>query len=114
MRSLMMGLRAPLKQSPSTPTPTTPAPVRTVTALRQWMARARVPAIQHFESRLQRDMLAVEAAGTEQRSKRARRRPSESTEDNQAPDEHRAGVELLRARLIPLSVEPTLLQPDSL
>jgi hypothetical protein len=38
MRSLMMGFRALLKQSPPTPTRT---PIRTVTALHRWMDRAR-------------------------------------------------------------------------
>ena len=45
MRSLMMGFLALLRQSTATPTPTTPAPVRTVTALHQWMARARASGI---------------------------------------------------------------------
>ena len=64
MRSLMMGFRAVLKQSP----PTTQTPIRTVTALHRWMDRARasgIALIQHFESRLQRDILAVEAAVTD-------------------------------------------------
>jgi len=66
MRSLMMGFRALLKQS--APTTTTRTPPRTVGALHRWMARARasgIAMIQHFESRLQGDILAVEAAVTE-------------------------------------------------
>src|SRR4030095_7405403 len=68
MRSLMMGFRALLKQSPPTPDTTTRTPIRTVTALHRWMDRARatgIALIQNFESQLQRDIQAVEAAVTE-------------------------------------------------
>jgi transposase len=64
MRSLMMGFRAVLKQSPPAPGTTAQPSPRTVSALHQWMARARatgIALIQNFESRLQGDILAVEA-----------------------------------------------------
>src|ERR1700716_28612 len=60
MRSLMMGFRALLKQSPPAPGTTARQSPRTVTALHQWMACARatgIALIQNFESRLQADIL---------------------------------------------------------
>jgi hypothetical protein len=62
MRSLMMGFRALLTQSPPALGTTARQSPRTVTALHQWMARARatgIALIQNFESRLQGDILAV-------------------------------------------------------
>lgn len=115
MRSLMMGFRAILKQSPPTPATTTRTPIRTVTALHRWMDRARatgIALIQNFESQLQRDILAVEAAVTE----RWRNGPVEGQVNRLKMLKRqmygRAGVELLRARLIPLPVEPTVLQRE--
>ena len=114
MRSLMMGFRALLKQSPA-PT-TTPTPIRTVTALHRWMERASasgIALIQHFESRLQGDILAVEAAVTERWSNGPVEGQVNRLKTIKRQMYGRAGVELLRARLIPLPVEPSLLQRTS-
>ena len=103
MRSLMMGFRALLKQSP--PAPGTAAQ-RTVSALHQWMARARatgIALIQNFESRLQGDILAVEAAVTEPWSNGPVEGQVNRLKTIKRQMYGRAGVELLRARLIPLS-----------
>jgi len=115
MRSLMMGVRALLKQSPPTPTSSTPAPIRTVTALHQWMARARasgITLIQHFEAQLQRDILAVEAAVTERWSNGPVEGQVNRLKTIKRQMYGRAGVELLRARLIPLSVDLTVLHRE--
>jgi hypothetical protein len=103
MRSLMMGFRALLK--PSAPTTTPRTPPRTVAALHQWMARAgerhchgpalRVPIAGRYSRRGGGRHRALE--------QRPRRRAGGSTEDLQRQMYGRAGVELLRARLIPLS-----------
>ena len=106
MRSLMMGFRALLKQSPSPPTPTARTPIRTVTALHRWMDRARasgIALIQNFESQLQRDILAVEAAVTERWSNGPVEGQVNRLKTIKRQMYGRAGVELLRARLIPLS-----------
>ena len=113
MRSLMMGFRAVLKQS--TPATTARPSIRTVTALHQWMDRARtsgIALIQHFESRLQRDILAVEAAVTDRWSNGPVEGQVNRLKTIKRQMYGRAGVELLRARLIPLSAEPILLQRD--
>jgi hypothetical protein len=104
MRSLMLGFRALLKQS-SAPTLPTRAPVRTVTALHHWMARARatgIALIQNFESQLQRDILAVEAAVTERWSNGPVEGQVNRLKTIKRQMYGRAGVEMLRARLIPL------------
>lgn len=67
MRSLVMSFRALFKQPAPAPGTARQSP-RTVNALHQWMARPRatgIALIQNFESRLQGDILAVEAAVTE-------------------------------------------------
>jgi transposase len=113
MRSLMMGFRAVLKQSP--PATTTPTPIRTVAALHRWMDRARasgIAPIQHFESRLQRDILAVEAAVTDRWSNGPVEGQVNRLKTIKRQMYGRAGVELLRARLMPLFAEPILLQRD--
>jgi hypothetical protein len=112
MRSLMMGFRAVLKRSPPT---TTQTPVRTVTALHRWMDRARasgIALIQHFESRLQRDILAVEAAVTDRWSNGPVEGQVNRLKTLKRQMYGRAGVELLRARLIPLPVEPSVLHRE--
>ena len=112
MRSLMMGFRAVLKQSPPT---TTRTPIRTVTALHRWMDRARasgIALIQHFESRLQRDILAVEAAVTDRWSNGPVEGQVNRLKTLKRQMYGRAGVELLRARLIPLPVEPSVLHRE--
>jgi transposase len=104
MRSLMMGFRALLKQS--APATTTRTPPRTVGALHRWMARARatgIALIQHFESQLQRDILAVEAAVTEPWSNGPVEGQVNRLKTIKRQMYGRAGVELLRARMIPLS-----------
>lgn len=114
MRSLMMGFRALLKQSPSPPAPTT-RPARSVTALQQWMARARasgIALIQNFEAQLQRDILAVEAAVTTRWSNGPVEGQVNRLKTLKRQMYGRAGVELLRARLIPLSIEPIVLHRD--
>jgi transposase len=114
MRSLMMGFRALLKQSPSTLASTT-RPVRTVAALHQWMARARasgIAMIQNFEAQLQRDILAVEAAVTTRWSNGPVEGQVNRLKTLKRQMYGRAGVELLRARLIPLSVQPIVLHRD--
>jgi transposase len=81
-------------------------PPRTVGALHQWMARARatgIAFIQHFESRLQGDILAVEAAVTEPWSNGPGEGQVNRLKTIKRQMYGRAGVELLRARLIPLS-----------
>jgi transposase len=111
MRSLMMGFRALLKQSPSPPAP----PARSVTALQQWMARARasgIALIQNFEAQLQRDILAVEAAVTTRWSNGPVEGQVNRLKTLKRQMYGRAGVELLRARLIPLSIEPIVLHRD--
>ena len=112
MRSLM-GFRALLKQVP--PTPGTTAPPRTVSALHRWMARARatgIALIQNFESRLQGDILAVEAAVTEPWSNGPVEGQVNRLKTIKRQMYGRAGVELLRARLIPLFVRPMIVQQD--
>jgi transposase len=109
MRSLMMGFRAILKQSPPT---TTPKTTRTVTALHRWMDRARatgIALIQNFEAQLQRDILAVEAAVTERWSNGPVEGQVNRLKTIKRQMYGRAGVELLRARLIPLPVESSVL-----
>ncbi|MEP7308903.1 MAG: transposase, partial [Acidobacteriota bacterium] len=104
MRSLMMGFRALLK--PSAPATTSRKPARTVDALHRWMARARatgITLIQNFESRLQGDILAVEAAVTEPWSNGPVEGQVNRLKTIKRQMYGRAGVELLRARLIPLS-----------
>ena len=106
MRSLMMGFRALLKQSPPPTLLITRTPVRTVAALHQWMARARasgIALIQNFEAQLQRDILAVEAAVTERWSNGPVEGQVNRLKTIKRQMYGRAGVELLRARLIPLS-----------
>ena len=68
--------------------------------------------IQHFESRLQRDILAVEAAVTDRWSNGPVEGQVNRLKTIKRQMYGRAGVELLRARPIPLSVEPILLQRD--
>jgi hypothetical protein len=66
----------------------------------------------HFESRLQPDILAVEAAVTDRWSNGPVEGQVNRLKTIKRPMYGRAGVELPRARLIPLSAEPILLQRD--
>jgi transposase len=106
MRSLMMGFRALLKQSPVTTNTSARKPPRTVSALHQWMTRARatgIVLIQNFESRLHGDILAVEAAITEPWSNGPVEGQVNRLKTIKRQMYGRAGVEFLRARLLPLS-----------
>jgi transposase len=73
--------------------------------LHRWMDRARasgIGLIQTFESRLQRDILAVEAAVTDRWSNGPVEGQVNRLKMLKRQMYGRAGVELLRARLIPL------------
>jgi len=81
-------------------------PSRAVGVLHQWVARARaigIALIQNFESRLQGDILAVEAAVTEPWSNGPVEGQVNRLKTIKRQMYGRAGVELLRARLTPLS-----------
>jgi hypothetical protein len=113
MRSLMRGFRAVLKQPP--PATRTRTSVRTVVGLHWWMDRARasgIALIQHFESRLQRDTRPVEAAVTERWSNGPVEGQVNRLKTLKRQMYGRAGVELLRARPIPLPVESNLLHRE--
>ena len=79
------------------------------------MANARasgITLIQHFEAQLQRDILAVEAAVTERWSNGPVEGQVNRLKTIKRQMYGRAGVELLRARLIPLSVDLTVLHRE--
>jgi transposase len=79
------------------------------------MARARasgIALIQNFEAQLQRDILAVEAAVTTRWSNGPVEGQVNRLKTLKRQMYGRAGVELLRARLIPLSIEPIVLHQD--
>jgi transposase len=72
------------------------------------MARARasgITLIQHFEAQLQRDILAVEAAVTERWSNGPVEGQVNRLKMLKRQMYGRAGVELLRARLMPLPAD---------
>jgi transposase len=88
---------------------------RTVTELHRWLDRARasgIELIRNFAYQLRRDILAVEAAVTEKWSNG----PVEGQVNRLKTIKRQmygwAGVELLRARLFPLSVAPILSEQD--
>ena len=68
--------------------------------------------IQNFEAQLQRDILAVEAAVTERWSNGPVEGQVNRLKTVKRQMYGRAGVELLRARLIPLSVDSTVLHRE--
>lgn len=79
------------------------------------MDRARVSGIaliRNFEQLLQRDILAVEAAVTEKWSNGPVEGQVNRLKTIKRQMYGRAGVELLRARLIPLPPAPILLQRE--
>jgi transposase len=83
----------------------------------QWMDRARasgIALVQHFESRLQRDILAVEVAVTDRWSNGPVEGQVNRLKTIKRQMYGRAGVELLRARLMPFSAEPILVQREKL
>jgi transposase len=114
MRRLMMSFRAILKQSKLKASKKKREP-RTVTALHRWLDRARasgIELIRNFAYQLRRDILAVEAAVTEKWSNGPVEGQVNRLKTIKRQMYGRAGVELLRARLIPLPVAPILLQQE--
>jgi transposase len=108
MRSLMMGFRSLLRQPPS---PSKKA--RTTVALHEWLDRAHatgIASIQNFVGQLRRDILAIEAAVTTRWSNGPVEGQVNRLKMLKRQMYGRAGVELLRARLIPLPVDLTSLQ----
>jgi transposase len=108
MRPLMLGFRSLLRQ------PTTPSKkARTAVALHQWMERAQatgIRSLQNFVGLLRRDVLAVEAAVIQRWSNGPVEGQINRLKTLKRQMYGRAGVELLRARLIPLPAGPTALQ----
>ena len=100
MRPLMLGFRSLLRQ------PTTPSEkVRTTDALHQWLDRAHatgIALIQNFVCLVRRDILAVEAAVTTRWSNGPVEGQVNRLKMLKRQMYGRAGVELLRARLLPL------------
>lgn len=100
----MMSFRAILKQSKLKPSKKKRKP-RTVTALHCWLDRARasgIALIRNFAYQLRQDILAVEAAVTEKWSNGPVEGQVNRLKTIKRQMYGRAGVELLRARLIPL------------
>jgi Transposase len=113
MRRLMMSFRAILKQSKLNPSQKRKP--RTVTALHRWLDRARasgIALIRNFAYQLRQDSLAVEAAVTEKWSNGPVEGQVNRLKTIKRQMYGRAGVELLRARLIPLPLAPILLQHE--
>jgi hypothetical protein len=107
MRPLMLGFRSLLRQ-PTTPT----QKARPTAALHQWLDRAHatgIPLIQNFVCLLRRDILAVEAAVTTRWSNGPVEGQVNRLKMLKRQMYGRAGVELLRARLLPLPADlPTV------
>jgi transposase len=103
MRPLMLGFRSLLRQ------PTTPSEkARTTVALHQWLDRAHatgIALIQNFVCLLRRDILAVEAAVTTRWSNGPVEGQVNRLKMLKRQMYGRAGVELLRARLLPLPAD---------
>jgi hypothetical protein len=113
MRSLMLAFRSILRQPPIRSSTTTH--VRTAAALRRWLDRAEasgIGVIQSFVGQLRRDVLAVEAAVTTRWSNGPVEGQVNRLKMLKRQMYGRAGVELLRARLIPLPVDLTTLQRE--
>jgi len=101
MRPLMLGFRSLLRQ----PTPPTKK-ARTTVALHRWMERAQatgIRSLQNFVERLSRDILAVEAAVITRWSNVPSKGHVNRLKTLKRQMYGRAGVELLRARLISAS-----------
>jgi transposase len=110
----MLGFRSLLKQPKTRPTQTR-TKARTTTALHRWIERAQatgIASIQNFVCQVRRDILAVEAAVTEKWSNGPVEGQVNRLKTIKRQMYGRAGVELLRARLIPLPAEHTRLQRD--
>ncbi len=110
MRPLMLGFRSLLRQ------PTTPSQkVRTTVALHRWMDRAQatgIRSLQNFVERLRRDVSAVEAAVITRWSNGPVEGHVNRLKTLKRQMYGRAGVELLRARLIPLPTVPAAQQRE--
>jgi transposase len=110
MRPLMLGFRSLLRQS------TTPSKkARTTVALHRWMDRAHatgIRSLQNFVERLRRDVLAVEAAVITRWSNGPVEGHVNRLKTIKRQMYGRAGVELLRARLIPLPRVPAAQQRE--
>jgi hypothetical protein len=110
MRPLMLGFRSLLRQ------PTTPSKkARTTVALHRWMDRAQatgIRSLQNFVERLRRDVLAVEAAVLHRWSNGPVEGHVNRLKTIKRQMYGRAGVELLRARLIPLPTVPAAQQRE--
>ena len=103
MRPLMLGFRSLLRQPP-----TPSKKPRTTVALHRWLDRAHatgIASIQNFAALLRRDILAVEAAVTTRWSNGQVEGQINRLKMLKRQMYGRAGVELLRARLIPLPVD---------
>jgi transposase len=110
----MLSFRAILKQPKARLVQTTKK-ARTTAALHRWIERANatgIASIQNFVCQLRRDTLAVEAAVTKKWSNGPVEGQVNRLKTIKRQMYGRAGVELLRARLMPLAAEPTLLQRE--
>ena len=110
MRPLMLGFRSLLRHS-STPS----NKVRTTVALHRWMDRAQatgIALIQNFVCLLRRDVLAVEAAVLHRWSNGPVEGHVNRLKTIKRQMYGRAGVALLRARLIPLPMVPAAQQRE--
>ena len=111
MRSLMLGFRSLMRKPKQGSSPT----VRTVSRLHRWIEHADasgIVLIQNFAGRLRQDILAVEAAVTEQWSNGVVEGQVNRLKTLKRQMYGRAGVELLRARMIPLAPEPIAVQRE--
>jgi transposase len=103
MRSLMLAFRSILRQPVRRSSRT--RPIRTAAALRRWLERAEasgIAVIGSFVEQLRRDVRAVEAAVTERWSNGPVEGHVNRLKTLKRQMYGQAGVELLRARLIPL------------
>jgi transposase len=111
MRSLMLGFRSLMRKPKKGSSET----FRTVSRLHRWIEQADtsgIVLIQNFAGRLRQDILAVEAAVTEQWSNGVVEGQVNRLKTLKRQMYGRAGVELLRARMIPLAPEPIAVQRE--
>jgi hypothetical protein len=110
MRSLMLAFQSILRQPARRSSRA--GPVRTAAALRRWLDRAEasgIAVIVSFVEQLRRDVLAVEAAVIERWSNGPVEGHVNRVKTLKRQMYGQAGVELLRARLIPLACDlPTV------
>jgi transposase len=89
--------------------------VRTVSRLHRWIEQAdtsEIVLIQNFAGRLRQDILALEAAVTEQWSNGVVEGQVNRLKTLKEQMYGRAGVDLLRARMIPLAPQPIAVQRE--